>query len=150
MEKGTTTAGLAKVSALFDPGTFAQIGSLIKRADGELTGVVCGYGAVDGKLVYAFAQDSDRRKGAFDALQAEKIASLYTMAVKNGAPVVGVFDSAGAILSDGASAMSAYGKLLKTVTFGVNKLSSHHTGIFIQISLAQQIRKSDDRGHRGF
>lgn len=116
MEKGTTTAGLAKVSALFDPGTFAEIGSLIRRADGELTGVVCGYGAVDGKLVYAFAQDSDRRKGAFDALQAEKIASLYAMAIKNGAPVVGMFDSAGAILADGSTVLSAYGKLLKTVS----------------------------------
>lgn len=126
MEKGTT-AGLLKLAALFDPGTFAEVGALIKRPGGELTGVVCGYGAVDGKLVYAFAQDSDRRKGAFDSLQAEKIASLYTMAMKNGAPVVGMFDSAGAILADGASAMSAYGKLLKTV--------SDASGVIPQIAL---------------
>ena len=126
MEKGITS-GVARIAELFDPGTFAEIGAYVKRPDGGLTGVVCGYGAVDGKLVYAFAQDSDRRKGAFDALQAEKIASLYTMAVKNGAPVVGVFDSAGAILSDGASAMSAYGKLLKTV--------SDASGVIPQIAL---------------
>ncbi|MBQ1230683.1 MAG: hypothetical protein IIX80_06570 [Clostridia bacterium] len=131
MEKGTTTAGLAKVSALFDPGTFAQIGSLIKRADGELTGVVCGYGAVDGKLVYAFAQDSDRRKGAFDALQAEKIASLYAMAIKNGAPVVGMFDSAGAILADGSTVLSAYGTFLKTV--------SDASGVIPQIALVSGV-----------
>ena len=126
MEKGITS-GVARIAELFDPGTFAEVGAYVKRPDGELTGVVCGYGAVDGKLVYAFAQDSDRRKGAFDALQAEKIASLYSMAVKNGAPVVGVFDSAGAILSDGASAMSAYGKFLKT--------ASDASGVIPQIAL---------------
>lgn len=126
MEKGITS-GSARIAALFDPGTFAEIGAYVKRADEGLTGVVCGYGAVDGKLVYAFAQDSDRRKGAFDALQAEKIATLYAMAVKNGAPVVGVFDSVGAILADGASAMSAYGKFLKTV--------SDASGVIPQIAL---------------
>ena len=115
MEKGTTV-GSEKIAALFDSGTFVEIGSFMKRADGEMTGVVCGYGAIDGKLVYAFAQDSDRKKGAFDALQAEKIAMLYRMAMKNGAPVVGMFDSVGAIVSDGASAMSAYGKLLAAVS----------------------------------
>ena len=114
MEKGTT-AGCAKIAALFDPGTFVETGAYMKRGD-DLTGVVCGYGAVRGKLVYAFAQDSDRKKGAIDALQAEKIAKLYGMAQKNGAPVVGVFDSIGATVTDGASVLSAYGKLLKVVS----------------------------------
>ena len=115
MEK-STTVGCEKMIALFDAGTFVEIGAYMKRASGELTGVVCGYGAVDGKLVYAFVQDSDRQKGAFDALQAEKIAVLYGMAMKNGAPVVGFFDSIGAFVGDGASVMSAYGKLLKVVS----------------------------------
>ena len=114
MEKGTTV-GCAKIAALFDPGTFVETGAYMKRGD-DLTGVVCGYGAVNGKLVYAFAQDSDRKKGAIDALQAEKIAKLYGMAQKNGAPVVGMFDSAGAVVADGASVLSAYGKLLKVVS----------------------------------
>ena len=114
MEKGTTV-GCAKIAALFDPGTFVETGAYMKRGD-DLTGVVCGYGAVNGKLVYACAQDSDRKKGAIDALQAEKIAKLYGMAQKNGAPVVGMFDSAGAVVADGASVLSAYGKLLKVVS----------------------------------
>ncbi len=115
MEKGTTV-GSEKLIALFDSGTFVETGAFMKRADGGLTGVVCGYGAIGGKLVYAFSQDSDRKKGAFDALQAEKIAMLYAMAIKNGAPVVGMFDSAGAVVCDGASALSAYGKLLRVVS----------------------------------
>lgn len=110
------TVGKEKLAALFDAGTFVETGAFVKRADGDMTGVVCGYGAIGGKLVYAFAQDSDRKKGAFDALQAEKIAALYGMAIKNGAPVVGMFDSVGAVVCDGASAMSAYGKLLRTVS----------------------------------
>ncbi len=114
MEKGTTV-GCAKIAALFDPGTFVETGAYMKRCE-DLVGVVCGYGAVNGKLVYAFAQDSDRKKGAIDALQAEKIAKLYAMAQKNGAPVVGMFDSAGATVADGASVLSAYGKLLKVVS----------------------------------
>lgn len=126
MEK-STTVGSAKIAALFDAGTFVETGAYMKRADGDLTGVVCGYGAIGGKLVYAFAQDSDRKKGAFDALQAEKIAILYGMALKNGAPIVGIFDSVGAMIGDGASAMSAYGKLLKCV--------SDASGVIPQIAL---------------
>ena len=125
MEKGTTV-GCAKIAALFDAGTFVETGAFMKRGD-DLTGVVCGYGAVNGKLVYAFAQDSDRKKGAIDALQAEKIAMLYSMALKNGAPVVGMFDSVGATVADGASVLSAYGKLLKVV--------SDASGIIPQIAI---------------
>lgn len=126
MEKGTTV-GSQKIAALFDVGTFVETGAYMKRADGAATGVICGYGAIGGKLVYAFSQDSDRTKGAFDALQAEKIAKLYELAIKNGAPVIGMFDSAGAMVNDGASAMSAYGKLLKTV--------SDASGVVPQIAL---------------
>ncbi|MBQ2734383.1 MAG: hypothetical protein IJF33_00975 [Clostridia bacterium] len=115
MEK-STTVGSAKIAALFDAGTFVETGAYIKRADGDLTGVVSGYGAVGGKLVFAFAQDSDRQKGAFDALQAEKIVELYRMAMKNGAPVVGFFDSVGAFVYEGSAVMSAYGKVLKAVS----------------------------------
>ncbi len=125
MEKGTTI-GNAKIAALFDAGTFVETGAFMKRGE-DLTGVVCGYGAVNGKLVYAFAQDSDRKKGAIDALQAEKIAMLYSMAQRNGAPVVGMFDSIGATVADGASVLSAYGKLLKVV--------SDASGIIPQIAI---------------
>lgn len=111
MEKDMTT-GMGKIASLFDSGTFVETGAYLKRDSGDMTGVVCGYGAVDGRLVYAFAQDGDRQKGAFDALQAKKIGALYEMALKNGAPIVGLFDSIGAYVCDGASAMSAYGALL--------------------------------------
>ena len=62
MEKGTTI-GRERIAALFDSGTFVETGAYVKREGGEMTGVVCGYGAIGGKLVYAFSQDSDREKG---------------------------------------------------------------------------------------
>ena len=114
--KKNTSVGSQRIAGLFDAGTFVELGAYRKRPDGAVTGAVCGYGAVNGRLVYAFSQDSDRQKGAFDDPQAEKIAALYALALKNGAPVVGIFDSAGAYVADGASALSAYGKLLASVS----------------------------------
>ena len=83
--------------------------------ENENEGVVCGYGAVGGRLVFAFAQDESAMKGAVDGRHAEKIAMLYEKAVSVGAPIVGMFDSAGAVVFDGAAALSGYGVLLDTV-----------------------------------
>ena len=108
----------AKLELIFDSGTFVELGAYTKRPDSneEFESVVCGYGAVEGKLAFAFIQDSGRTKGAFGERHAKKIASLYALAVKNGAPVIGVFDSAGAVVYDGAAALAAYGKLMKNVS----------------------------------
>ena len=108
----------ARLAALFDAGTFVELGAYLKRSDSQtdLEGVVCGYGAVNGSLAFAFIQDSGRTKGAFGERHAKKIASLYALAVKNGAPVIGVFDSAGAVIYDGASALAAYGTLMKNIS----------------------------------
>ena len=116
--KHETTEGSRKIASLFDEGTFVEIGAYIKRGeDGkEYEGVVCGYGSVDGKLAFVFAQDSDRMKGAFDALHAKKIKMLYDMAVKNGAPVIGIFDSVGALVNEGVSSLAAYGTFMECVS----------------------------------
>ncbi len=115
MEKGKTVS-TARIAALFDAGTFAETGAFVTRPDGREVGVVSGYGAIGGKLVYAFVQDSDKNKGAFDMCQADKIAALYSMAIKNSAPVIGIFDSMGTVITDGSSAMAAWGKLLSVVS----------------------------------
>ena len=111
------TVGSRKISSLFDEGTFVEVGAYIKRRGDESAydGVICGYGSVSGKLAFAFVQDSDRTNGAFDEAGAKKIEMLYDMAVKNGAAVVGVFDSAGAAVADGSSALSAYGRFMSCV-----------------------------------
>ena len=116
MDKNSTI-GNQKIASLFDCGTFVEIGAYIKRsnADNAYDGVICGYGSISGKLAFAFVQDSDRTKGAFDEIGAKKIGMLYDMAIKNGAPVIGVFDSAGAVVLDGSAALTAYGSFMACV-----------------------------------
>ena len=123
------TVGNRKIASLFDEGTFVEIGAYIKRSGDSAAydGVICGYGSVSGKLCFAFVQDSDRTKGAFDEAGARKIEMLYDMAIKNGAPVVGVFDSAGAVVLDGSAALTAYGRFISCV--------AKASGIIPQIAL---------------
>ena len=111
-------SAMNKLESLFDAGTFVELSAYTKRLDSQkdFEGVVCGYGAVNGKLAFAFVQDSGRTKGAFGERHAKKIADTYSLAVKNGAPIIGVFDSAGAVVYDGASALAAYGKVMKCVS----------------------------------
>ncbi|MBQ3927663.1 MAG: hypothetical protein II710_03365 [Clostridia bacterium] len=107
-------AGKQKICAWFDEGTFVELGAKIKKNDRQ-DSLICGYGSMNGKLAYAFLQDGDNQKGAFDDMGAAKLGRLYEMAVSNGAPVVGVFCSSGTVIYDGIKAMSAYGKWMKLV-----------------------------------
>ncbi len=113
------TCGLSKdrLESIFDSGTFAELSAYARRQESESPeSVVCGYGAIAGKLTFAFLQDSGRTKGVFGERSAKKIADLYALAIKNGAPVVGVFDSAGAVVYDGVAALAAYGKLISAIS----------------------------------
>ena len=107
--------GTRRAEDFFDAGTFVEIGAHVRRStdSAEWEGVVTGYGAVNGKLVFAFFQDNSRMKGAIDGRYTKKIENIYALAVKNRAPIVGVLDSAGASIYDGASSMAAYGAWMK-------------------------------------
>lgn len=122
-----------RLESIFDGGTFVELGAYTKRhgSDADFEGVLCGYGAVNGKLTFAFIQDSGRTKGAFGERHAKKIIDMYSLAVKNGAPVIGVFDSAGAVVYDGAAALAAYGRLMKCV--------SDASGIIPQIAVVDGV-----------
>ena len=112
VKKDQLKYGLSKerLELIFDAGTFVELGAFSKCHSNpdEFAGVACGYGAINGKLVFAFAQDSTRMKGAFDQKHAKKIIDMYSLALKNGAPVLGIFDSMGAVVYDGVGALSAY------------------------------------------
>ena len=109
------------VAQLFDEGTFVETNAYVKAYANELStantseyeGVVCGYGAVDGRLTFVYAQNAARLNGAFSKAAADKIAALYDMAKKNGAPVVSIFDSNGAKVEEGIDVLSGYGKVMK-------------------------------------
>ncbi len=109
------------MNLFFDDGTFVETNAYVKayanefgNADSEsYEGVVCGYGAVDGRLVFAYAFDAARENGAFSKAAAEKIAGLYDLALKNGAPVVSMIDSLGAKVCEGVDVLAGYGKVMK-------------------------------------
>ena len=109
-----------RMTALFDSDTFVETGAFVKKRITELAedttdnyeGVVTGYGAVNGKLVFAYVQDFSRRSGALSEACVKKILTVYSMAEKNGAPVVSVFDSAGVVITEGIDALSGYGAII--------------------------------------
>jgi acetyl-CoA carboxylase carboxyltransferase component len=120
------TAARERLNQLFDPDTFVELGGFA-QADGAPSGVVCGYGAVSGGPVYAFAQDSAENGGAVGKTHAAKIKKLYDMALKTGAPVIGIYDSKGVKVSEGAGSLAAAAELLQAV--------SSLSGVVPQISL---------------
>lgn len=109
------------IGQLFDEGTFVETNAYVKAYANELAtantseyeGVVCGYGAVDGRLTFVYAQNAARLNGAFSKAAADKIAALYDMAKKNGAPIISIFDSNGAKLEEGVDVLAGYGKVMK-------------------------------------
>ena len=104
MEKNAASPARIRLAALFDEGSYKEIGSCVMEKDAPAA-VVTAFGYVNGNPVYAFAQDQSVNNGAVGPAHAEKISKVYTLAAKTGAPVVGIWDSNGAFL-DGGSAVS--------------------------------------------
>lgn len=115
-----------RLTYLFDNGEFSELGAHAKSGD-DLSGVITAYGYVEGSPVYAFSQDSQVNSGAIGKAQADKIARIYDLASKTGVPVVGIYDSCGADVSDGFSALDAYGELMMW--------ASNLSGVVPQISV---------------
>ena len=107
------TGAYRRIRLLLDEGTFHEIDAYV-RSNGGPAEAVTGFGTVDGCPVYVFAQNSSVDGGAMSKAQAGKIRKLYELAVKNGAPVVGIYVSVGARLAEGADMMAAYGEVLRS------------------------------------
>ena len=121
--KGKATAR-ERIEKLLDPGTFNEIGMFIThRASGfDLEkshpygdGVVTGWGKIDGRTVYVFAQDFTVIGGSVGEMHGRKIAHLMDLALENGAPLIGLNDSGGARIQEGVDALAGYGEIF-TVT----------------------------------
>ena len=100
-----------RITALFDGGTFVELDAFAACGE-DGVGVITGYGSIDGDVVYAFSQDITTLGGAVSRAHAEKIAKVYDLAVKNGAPLVAIYDSNGAKLSEGPEILASYGRIL--------------------------------------
>ena len=100
-----------RLAALFDDGVYTETGSNL-RAGENLAGVVTAYGYIGGTPAYAFSQDSTVMKGAVSLAHSAKICKMFELAARNGVPVVGIYDSCGAFVEDGADALNAYSDIL--------------------------------------
>lgn len=109
-----------RIATLLDEGSFVEIGGAVtarsttfnlqeKAAPSD--GVITGYGVIDGNLVYVYSQDADVLGGALGEMHAKKIARIYDMAMKMGAPVIGLIDCAGLRLQEATDALEAFGSL---------------------------------------
>lgn len=126
----TTSKASQRITALLDANSFVEIGALVtaratdfdlKQTETPSDGVVTGYGVIDGNLVYVYSQDVSVLSGSVGEMHAKKIANLYDLAMKTGAPVIGLLDSAGLRLQEAADALNAFGEiyLKQTMASGV-------------------------------
>ena len=124
VENSGSYTAQARITALFDHGTFSRIGAYMTRSSDpdEPAGVICGYGAIGGRLAYAFVQDKNRMNGAFDSVSGKLICDLYAMALRNGAPIIGIFDSDGACIYEGAKMLSAVGRTFTSNSSAVGSI----------------------------
>ncbi len=104
-----------RVAKLVDQGSFVEMDVLVSEKDGG-AGVVTGYGTVQDRPVYLFAQDFTVHGGAMGRAQAKKILKVLDLAQKTGAPVVAMCDSNGVRLDEGAAAMNAYAEVFAKMT----------------------------------
>ncbi|HLC23671.1 MAG TPA: carboxyl transferase domain-containing protein [Dehalococcoidia bacterium] len=120
-ERGKLTAR-ERVDALFDAGTFHELDAFVtqrctdfglgdKRIPGD--SVVTGYGKIDGRTAYVFAQDFTVMGGSLSKVASEKICKVMDLAARNGGPVIGLLDSGGARIQEGVDSLQGYGDIFK-------------------------------------
>jgi propionyl-CoA carboxylase beta chain len=125
-----------RLDLLLDEGSFVEMGRFVTHRSSDFgledkkflgDGVVTGYGTIDGRLVYVFSQDFTVFGGSLSEAHAEKIVKLQDMALKNGAPLIGLNDSGGARIQEGVVSLGGYADI-----FLRNTLAS---GVVPQISV---------------
>jgi len=132
--KGKLTAQ-ERITLLFDPGTFEELDAFVTPADQPVEfgkvdrtygdGVIVGHGKVNGRLVFAFAQDFTVMGGSLGYVHAKKIAKIQEMALKMGTPIIGMMDSGGARIQEGVASLSGYAAIFNNII--------HSSGIIPQL-----------------
>ena len=116
----STSQARGRISALLDENSFIEIGARVRSRGtdfnqgktGEASdGVITGYGVIDGNLVYVYAQDAAVLGGSIGEMHARKISRIYDLAMKIGAPVIGLIDSTGMRVQEATDAMNALGEI---------------------------------------
>ena len=126
----TTSKASQRIAVLLDDNSFVEIGGLVtaratdfnlKPNETPSDGCITGYGVINGNLVYVYSQDASVLNGTIGEMHAKKITNLYDLAMKTGAPVIGLIESAGLRLQEATDALAAFGEiyLKQTMASGV-------------------------------
>ena len=124
------TSASNRINALLDENSFVEVGAYITARSTDFNmaaketpadGVITGYGTIEGNLVYVYSQDASVLGGSLGEMHAKKISNIYSMAVKMGAPVIGLVDCAGLRLQEATDALNGFGEmyLSQTLASGV-------------------------------
>ena len=130
MSNATQSLAGTRITSLLDANSFVEIGKSVtaRSTDFNMTekkapsdGVITGYGVIDGNLVYVYSQDASVLNGTVGEMHAKKISALYDLAIKTGAPVIGLVDCAGMRLQEATDALEAFGGIYfkQTMASGV-------------------------------
>lgn len=120
MNKTSQLSASDRINALLDNNSFVEVGKLVTRRNTDFNlsteevpsdGVITGFGLIDGRLVYVYSQDASALNGTVGEMHARKISHLYDLALKVGAPIIGLIDSAGMRLQEATDALDAFGKI---------------------------------------
>ncbi len=120
MNSSNDSMAMQRISMLVDENSFVEIGSLVTArstdfnlaaADTPSDGVITGHGQIDGSLVFVYSQDASVLNGTIGEMHAKKIAAVYDMAMKMGAPVIGLIDCAGMRLQESVDALDGFGQI---------------------------------------
>ena len=119
-----------RIATLLDDNSFVEVGAYVTKRSTDFNlqqkevpadGVITGYGLVDGNPVYVYSQDASALNGTVGEMHAKKIVHIYELALKVGAPVIGLVDCAGLRLQEATDALNGFGEiyLKKTLASGV-------------------------------
>lgn len=120
MSNATQVSARTRIEAILDDNSFVEIGAgvtaratdfNIQEKKALTDGVITGYGVVNGNLVYVYSQDATVMNGSIGEMHAKKIEGLYDMAMKMGAPVIGLIDCAGLRLQEATDALNGFGQV---------------------------------------
>ena len=138
MSNATQSLAGTRIASLLDANSFVEIGHSVtaRNTDFNMTekkapsdGVITGYGVIDGNLVYVYSQDASVLNGTVGEMHAKKISRLYDLAMKTGAPVIGLIDCAGLRLQEATDALEAFGEIYMKQTLASGVIPQI-TGIF--------------------
>lgn len=120
MSNSAKMSARQRIETLVDANSFVEIGGLVTKRNTDFNmqekavpadGVITGYGVIDSELVYVYSQDVTAMNGSIGEMHAKKIARLYEMAMKAGAPVIGLIDCAGVRVQEAVDALAGFGEI---------------------------------------